>query len=624
MKNFGAMVMAILVVVLAGLVCQAAPLHNLPKQTAGYGVVHRRLSTTDWNEYKAHNAQRFQDLIDGTVKVVRPAVIRIPDKGLHTPAGFNLTECGNPDNGWVYITPSLQRLSSLPPEGTRVSPQNVSQWTGLLASQPEESTLRIDYGPRMRRIRIIGLEFSRVGTPIRRSIVDVGRRREDDTQCSNQEEHPQHVIFDQCYIHGFMDAWGVEQREAITFNANGAIVDSRIEGTRSLGESKGVWINNSPRGISILNNSIEGGASCVFLGGSSIQTGEPNIWSDVLIKGNVLYHSRRWDPQHPSYVNHRCKQKHWIELKGGRRIGIYDNFCHTLYRNDDGQGYALVVNNTSQGGSTPWMEMVDIDVMYNLFRNSPHGCQVVGASNAGFKTNQGARIRISHNVFERTNEKNLLANIGIALSTGVPHSGLGLVDFEYSHNTDICGVDGNWNANNGSAMWLNLPSWATGTMDRVSLLDNITSAGIYCILKNGGAVKDRALDLSFESYESAGSVTIAGHEVNNPANQSNKQFYKPESMHWEDSIEGVAFRDASSRQWWLAPDSPYRKGGSRQATDSTDVGVDWIQLNLKLDGARKGIRQVVGPRPPVMKTITLQLTPKQAQSLLDQLNGKGR
>ena len=584
-----------------------------PTTTTGYTVPDRE-DTSLWTIYSPSTAADLQDLFDGTVAVSRPAVIEIPDSGLILAEGFNITDMGDPSLGWVYIQPTSERLATLPAETRRVDRDLAGRWpaawTKLEATNGGVSTITVDYGANAQKIRFIGLEVTRGPLSVARSIWDVGRRKSDDSQATSQSDHPENIIIEQCYVHAYLGDWSTEQRETLTFNAsNSAVVDNFFEGTRSGSESKGIWVNNSAHNITIENNSVEAGASCIFLGGTTVQTGSPNLWEDVLIQGNVCYHSRRWDPLHASYVGTTTAQKNLIEAKGGRRIGIYRNHCHTLYKNDFGQGFGLILNNTSQFGSDPHMELIDVDVMWNKFEKLPKGVQVVGASNTGNTTKQGQRIRIEQNFFEIDNEKDLLSNIGLALSTGLPDVGtIGLTSFQWRHNSTVCLADGGWRAgSSGSALFLNLPTALGDSIDEVEIVDNITFARRFVIFRNGGLVKDAAMDAEFINYTSSNTLTIAGTEESG-AFSSNEGLYKPESFWWEDDIADVQFVDPSNGDWALQAISPYAAGNTFDATDGTDIGVHFTTLNTNILPAVNGTRSGGGSPGPLPGNMVSTLT----------------
>jgi len=450
---------------------------------------------------------------------------------------------GTARDGWIVIRTSA--LASLPPEGTRVTPQHAAAMPKLLAPNASQSVFAT--AANARGYRLVGLE---IGAATTVSQLGALVRFGDGTAAQNDLTRvPSDLILDRSYVHGHAL---LNLQRCVTLNsAASAIIDSYLSECHGKGfDSQAILGWNGPGPFKIENNYLEGAGENVMFGGS-----DPNIPnlipSDIEIRRNHFYKPPAWKGL--------WTVKNLLELKLGSRVLVEGNVFENCWV-DGGTGFAINFKSVNQGGRAPWSSTSDVTFRYNAVRNAAAGITLAAQP----ETNPAVpmrRVLVAHNVFENVGEFNLTSNGRMIVLQG------GLNDVTLTHNTMMHGLF------SGSGQFILMDLGRDQPGSNLTVTNNISTwGGPFGAVMGRGPQGQQALASYSTAYAFDRNVVIglprnlvAGYPVNN--------FYPALATE-------VGFVDLATGDYRLATWSPHR--GS--STTSTDPGADITTLRQRISG----------------------------------------
>jgi len=294
---------------------------------------------------------------------------------------------GTVANGWITIR--TDKLSQLPPEGTRVTPANASLMPKINSynSAPALATVNGSSG-----YRIVGVEFTIPAnyTGPQYALVRLG----DGSSVQNQlSQVATDLVLDRVYVHGQTTT---DQTRCVSLNsARTQISDSYISechGANGI-DSQAIQGHNGPGPYKIVNNTLIGATENIVFGGADPPI-SGLIPSDIEIRRNYFYTPTSW--------NGVWLKKNLFELKAGQRILVEGNVFDGSWT--DGQtGWAFMLKSENQSGGCTWCTVSDITIRYNYIRNAGAGFAINGKYGSWPVGALAARFTVQNNVLDNIN-----------------------------------------------------------------------------------------------------------------------------------------------------------------------------------------------------------------------------
>lgn len=437
-----------------------------------------------------------------------------------------------PGSEWITIRTSAPD-SSLPPAGTRVDPSHARVMPKIVVGRGAAGA--VTTAPGAHHFRFIGIEISpRKGVFVYNlAMLGASERSED--------QFPQHIIFDRCYIHGDAVAGG---RRGIALNGKSlAVIDSYLSDFKEVGaEAQAILGWNGPGPFKIVNNYLEGAGENVMFGGGGDPTVAGLVPSDIEIRGNHFTKPLSWKIGDPSYARMPWTVKNLFELKNARRVLVEEN----LFENNWGHaqpGFAIVFTVRNQNGGAPWAVVEDVTFRRNIVRHSASGVNILGQDNLQ-PSQQAKRILIRNNLFEDI--------------SGAKWGGSGIL-FQMLNGTAEVMIDHNTGLQDGNII---LADGAphTGFVYR----NNITPHNQYGIIGTGTGVGNGTIQRYFPGSVVRNNVIAGGSDA-----------YYPRDNFFPASLDKVGFVNRAAGDHRLAESSPSKKAG----TDGRDLGANMAALS---------------------------------------------
>lgn len=437
---------------------------------------------------------------------------------------------------WITIRSSAPD-SSLPPEGTRITP-SFSGALPKIVTPNSAPALRAATGAH--HYRLLGVEITVAsGVSLNYGVVTLGDGIE-----TSLSQLPNNIILDRVYVHGNST---VNVSRCVALNsAATAVVDSYLSECHASGfDSQAICGWNGPGPFKIVNDYLEGAGETVLFGGS-----DPKIAnltpSDIEIRHNHITRPLSWKGV--------WTVKNLFELKNAQRLLVEGNVFENHWA-DAQDGFAFVWKSVNQNGTAPWSVTRDVTFQYNRLRKAGGGVNI--ASNPESSPAQPlSRILIANNVFDSI-------NVGAFNGHGRLYQILqGPAGVTIEHNTTI-----NSDSSNAAVMMDVAPPRAQGFVFR----DNITTSGQYGVFGSNVGIGTAALNY----YMAPGfifrrNVVVGADSASYPADN----FFPA-------NIAAIAFVDVANGNYRLASSSRY----ARMATDGKDVGADIDALEQATAGA---------------------------------------
>jgi hypothetical protein len=449
-------------------------------------------------------------------------------------------------SGDSFITVTASALTSLPPEGKRISPA-YSQYLPKLVAAPGDAVLTAAHSAH--HYRFVGIECTPAqAAPMTYDIVRVGLGTE--TEVSTL---PHDIIFDRVYIHGFP---GQQVRRGISLNGISITVEnSYISDIKGLGQdTQAIEGWNGPGPFKILNNYLEAAGENIMFGGAKASI--PNLVpSDIEVRHNYLYKPLSWRKEDRSYAGTPWTVKNLFELKNAQRVTVDGNVMENNWTMAQ-TGVAVLFTPRAEEGRMPWAIIQDVNFTHNIIRHVASAFSILGVDDTD-KTTKGV-VRL-HRVLIRDN---LLVDVSKAAWVG--HGSL----YGLFGATDGVTIDHNTGFEDG---FVALADGKPTT--NLTFTNNIALRGRHGFVGSGAAEGSASLEKYAPGAVFSTNAIIGGNPSLYPAGNL-----------FPASPSAVGFADLSEGKYQLAPSSRYRKKG----TDGKDLGADIRALDAAIAGAVEG------------------------------------
>jgi len=494
---------------------------------------------------------------------------------------FKLAVHNCDDDHWIIVRTNAPE-SSLPPEGTRISP-----CYGGVASLPARPAFncpavknvlaKVQFGGTgsgpiiwpdgANHYRFVGLEITRTaGTGV---VFNLAVREKDGAA--------DHVIFDRCWMHGTAKD---ETQRAVMLSGTRytAVVDSYLSDFHCVSRS-GACVDSqaiagghgdNPMGpFKIVNNFLEAAAENILLGGGAATTTP----ADIEIRRNHMFKPLIWMAgQHGFVGGHDGNPfivKNLFELKNAQRVLFEGNILEDSWGGFSQPGYGIEMGAKNQAindqSVCPLCQVTDITVRYVKISHVGGGLVVAsGVSDIGGVALASKRYSI-HDVVADDIDGTKYDGFGnfaqVSMGKGAPV----LQDVTINHVTAFQpGVM----LSIGDDISINQP------MNDFVYTNNIAYAGTVPTKTTGGGTANCAyqstpiilLPKCFQHYTFSNNVIVATPSKFPPSLYP-KGNYFPDSV---SAVEFVDYRDGAGGDYHLGNRSPYKNAG----TDGKDLGAD--------------------------------------------------
>lgn len=433
-------------------------------------------------------------------------------------------------SGWITITTA----TTLPPAGTRVTPQSASNFARL-QSPNAMPTIKTAASGDASFYRLMGVEVASTAD-MTYSLVQLFNE-----SAAAVSDIPQGIILDRVYVHG--NSTQTLQRCVVLNSRNSAVVDSWLSDCHGKGmDTQAIITWASPGPLAIVNNYLEGAGENIMFGGA-----DPNVTnvvpSDITIRRNYVYKPLSWKGV--------WTVKNLFEVKNAQRLLVEDNVFENNWA--DGQtGFAFVLKSANQGGRCDWCVAQDLTIRSNLIKNSPGGFNIMDRQTLNGGT------AIPANDFLIT--QNVLEDVALSSQTGtrILFQLLGRVqNINVVHNTGF--------SQDKIVLFDGSPTSA------LVIRDNLFSRGTYGVFGSNKGEGTSALSYYAPDGVFQGNIVVAA-----PATKY------PSSNYYPTSSLTVGMTDYAGGDYTLTSTSPYFSG----STDGVPPGADVEALNAALSGVR--------------------------------------
>lgn len=306
---------------------------------------------------------------------------------------------------WITIRTSAPD-SSLPPEGTRVTPCyagvsslpgrpafNCGSLSAVLAKivmSPMQGSGPIQFAVGANHYRLIGLEITRsAGTGIVYNLVSV--------QGSAGADH---IILDRSWLHGTAQD-DTTRGVALGGTTYLGVVDSfftdfhctSMVGSCTDAQTVGGGLGSLPMGpYKVVNNFLEAsGENILFGGGAATLTP-----ADIEIRRNHFFKPFTWKTGQPGFVGgtsgYSFVVKNHLELKNAQRVLVEGNILENAWGGFSQVGYSILFTPKNQSGACAACQVTDVTVRHNQISHVSGGFQI-----ANVLSDSGAAATAGHN-----------------------------------------------------------------------------------------------------------------------------------------------------------------------------------------------------------------------------------
>lgn len=495
------------------------------------------------------------------------------------------------DAHWIIVRTSAPD-SSLPPEGTRITPcyagvsslpgrpaLNCSSTTNVLAKLefPGVGSGPVMFANGANHYRFIGLEITR---PANSNVVY--------NLISNPDGSANHIIFDRSWIHG--TAQDETTRGVMLAGIQYvAIIDSYLNDfhciaiTGSCGDSQAIagGSGDLPMGpFKIVDNFLEAASQSILLGG-----GEATVTpADIEIRRNHMFKPMNWMKGQPGYVGGRNGNpfivKNLLELKNAQRVLFDGNVLENTWGGFSQAGFGILLTPKDQAGRgggnlCPVCQVTDVTVRYSTLSHVGGGMQIAnGLSDNGGAALAGERYSIHDITIDDIDPTKFNGYGSFAQVSMGPGAAL-LQSVTINH---VSAFQPDVMLNLGDDLSVNRP------MINFVFTNNILNAGSSPTQTTGGGTTNCAyysapltsLGSCFQPYTFSHNAIIAS-----PANYPPSKY--PSGNHFPSSVSGVNFvnyNHGNGGDYHLQSSSPYKSAG----TDGKDLGADIDAIETEIAG----------------------------------------
>ena len=508
---------------------------------------------------------------------------------------YHLPAKGCDDKHWIIIRTSAPD-SSLPPEGTRMSPcyAGVTSLPGrpsFPCATPRKVLARIMASTAGPIALVNGSSHYRLGPglEITRPVsawMYFGLIATNNTVAD-------HIIIDRDWIHGVPQndttrgvmLSGVTYAAVIDSYINdfhcatqiGKCVDSQAIAGGTGSRPQGVW--------KIHNNFLEAAAETILFGGVLTNSVTPG---DIEITNNHMFKPLTWMPRQPGFVGKpnsntaKCLTtpgycpfivKNLFELKNAQRVLLEGNILEHSWPGFSQHGEAIVVNGWNPAnGTLSTISVMDVTMRYN---RTAHTASVFALANPGPNNLPIGRISIHDNVFDDVSpayQNGDKTGAFAGVYTYCPDGTCDSREILVNHNTELITQPVKWFAVVGAI---------SGPIVYWTYTNNIVSlnAGVSVLnAASKGCVDDKVTNAAkiaacFNPYTMTHNALIGGTGAWPQGN------YLPATA---SAVQFVNFNNANGGDYTLRDTSPYHNKG----TDGKDLGADIEALNTHTQGVR--------------------------------------
>jgi hypothetical protein len=489
------------------------------------------------------------------------------------------------DSHWIIIRTSAPD-SSLPPEGTRLTPcyagvSSLPGRPGLKCASTANVAARIEFngmggsGPLTfssgsNHYRLIGLEVTRSASP-----ADIFNL----VQFLGPADH---VIFDRVWMHGTAQDATV-RGVMLGPSRYVAVVDSFftdfhcIARTSSCTDAQAIvgGIGDSSMGpYKIVDNFLESSGENIMFGGGRASTAP----QDIEIRHNHMFKPLTWMKGQVGYVGGTNGNsfiiKNLFELKSAQRVLLEGNILENCWGGFSQAGFAILLTPKNAGGCSS-CQVTDVTIRFNTISHVGAGLQIANALSDSSTALDGQRYSI-HDIVIDDIDGGKYDGPGEFAQVSVQPGAPILQNVTINHVTAFPSrtlfIIGDMVAN-------------SGPMKNFVFTNSIVNAGVSPVWSTGGGPANCAFhDVPLTTFSScfSNSTFAANAIVASPAGFSAaawpaKNFF-PAS---EAAVKFANYHDAHGGDYHLQPSSPYKGKG----TDGRDLGADLDAIHSASAGA---------------------------------------
>jgi hypothetical protein len=488
------------------------------------------------------------------------------------------------DNNWIIIRTSAPD-SSLPPEGTRLTPCyagvaslpgrpdfNCVSTNNVLAQIKMVATSGsgpIRFAPGANHYRLLGLEITRqAAAPIVYALVSVLNSGAADQ-----------IVFDRVWIHGTAHD-DTTRGIALGGGTRVAVVDSfftdfHCEAMGTCTDSQAIWggVGSLPMGpYKIVNNFLEAAAETVLFGGG----GATVTPTDIELRHNHMFKPMIWMKGQPGFVGgpggNPFIVKNHFELKNAQRVLFEGNILENTWGGFSQVGFSILLTPKSQSSACPICQVTDVTIRYSTISHVGSGLQIANALSAtGGAPLDGGRYSIHDLTVDDIGGAAYFGS-GIFAQVGTGFGAPMLHDVSIQHITAFPPTSLFIMGNGGDGQ----------QMPNFTFANSIVKSGLYPVWSLGGTTNCAAADIPlttlnscFNPYSFAGNVVIG----------SKSQYIWPAGTFLPADTTPVQFVNynlGNGGDYHLQSSSPYKNAGS----DGKDLGADVDAILAAIAGAQ--------------------------------------
>jgi hypothetical protein len=488
------------------------------------------------------------------------------------------------DSGHWIIVRTAAADSSLPPEGSRITPcyAGVSSLPGrpaLNCKSTKNVMAKIEVsktgisGPIIfatgaNHYRLLGLEITRIsGGGIVYALASLA-----------SGGTASYIVFDRVWMHGTAQD---ETQKGVSLGGSGnlAVVDSYLNDFHCVSVTgtctDGIAITGGNGDLAMgpykfNDNFIEASSENILFGGSEA-TKTP---ADIEIRQNHFFKPLTWLKGQKGYVGgsngNPFVVKNLLELKNAQRVLFEGNILEYAWGGFSQSGFGILLTPKNQNGVCPLCQVTDITIRYTTMSHVGAGFQVAnGLSDSGGAPLAGERYSI-HDVTVDDINPTLYAGVGslaqVSMGLGVPT----LQQVDFNHITAF-----------PPTTLLSVGDFTSSEppISNFTFNNSIVNAGLYPVWSTGGGATNCAyydkpittFSACFSPYFFTNNALIAVPS-NSPASSWPVGNFFPLNA---SAVKFVNYNNGIGGNYQLQSSSPYKNAG----TDGKDLGADITTIN---------------------------------------------
>jgi hypothetical protein len=494
---------------------------------------------------------------------------------------------------WIIVRTSAPD-SSLPPEGTRLTPcyagvaslpgrppLNCASTQNVLARiifNQEAGSGPIQFATGANHYRFVGLEITRQVSGYIGALVSAPHSATGDS-----------LVFDRVWMHGTAQddtATGVGlgglTRTAIINSYFSDFHCTSAVGTCTDAHAIGGGLGSSPGGpYQITNNFLEASGENILFGGGPA-TATP---ADIQINQNHFYKPLAWLSGQSGFMGgpggHPFVVKNHLELKNAQRVLIEGNIFENTWGGFSQAGFSILLTPKNQyegtsGNVCPMCQVTDVTIRYNTISHVGAGLQIANVfSDGGGSALAGERYSIHDITVDDVNSAKYAGGGGLVeFANGWKANVLNSVTID--HITAFPDPNGHllslWNVTSNPTMW------------GFTFTNNIVNAAMYPVWNGLGNpascayhdVPYTTITTCFSTYSFSRNAIAASPSKYPPSAWPTGNYFPAD----DNSIQFVNFNNGNGGDYHLLPSSPYKNAG----TDGKDLGADIDAIQAAIAG----------------------------------------